>query len=314
MDDLKLISGNANRGLASDISSHIGTPLCDAEVSAFPDSETKVRIMEDVRGTDVFVIQPTCFPVNQNLMELLVICDALMRASAERITAVIPYYGYARQDRKHEGRVPITAKLVANLIVAAGASRILTVDLHSTQIQGFFDIPADHLYAAPVLVGHLKEVCSENAVVMAPDAGGMKMANAYAKRLGASLALVEKRRAGDDRVERGHIVGDVAGKEVVIVDDMITTAGTLVQAIEAAREAGASSVRAAATHPVMCSLAVERLKSAECEEIVVTDTIPLRPETKELDLKVLSVAPLLAEAITRIHRHESLSSLFLEKV
>ncbi len=314
MQYLKLFSGNANRKLAADIAAYIGIPVCEADVSSFPDGETKVRIMEDVRGADVFVIQPTCFPQNQNLMELLVICDALMRASADRITAVVPYYGYARQDRKHEGRVPITAKLVANLIVAAGASRVLTVDLHSTQIQGFFDIPVDHLYAAPVFIGYLREICSSHVVIMSPDAGGMKMANSYARRLGASLALVEKRRTGDDQVERGHVVGDVSGKEVVIIDDMITTAGTLVQAIEAATEGGASSVRAVATHPVLCNVAIERLKASTCKEVVVTDTIPLRPEIKGLRLKVLSVAPILAEAITRIHRHESVSSLFLEKV
>ncbi len=313
MNDLKLICGNANRKLAEDVAAHIGIPLCKADVSRFPDGETKVRIMEDVRGTDAFVIQPTCFPVNQNLMELLVICDALMRASASRITAVIPYYGYARQDRKHEGRVPITAKLVANLIAAAGAMRVLTVDLHSTQIQGFFDIPVDHLYAAPVLVGYLKETCSSEAVVMAPDAGGMKMANGYARSLGCSLALVEKKRRGDDEVERGYVVGEISGKDVIIVDDMITTAGTLVQAIGAARDGGAASVRAVATHPVMCKVAIQRLKDVKCEEIVVTDTIPLTQEADGLRLKVLSIAPMLAEAMMRIHRHESLSSLFLEK-
>ena len=313
MDELKLISGNANRKLAGDVAAHIGIPLCEADVSNFPDGETKVRIMEDVRGTDAFVIQPTSFPVNQNLMELLVICDALMRASAARITAVIPYYGYARQDRKHEGRVPITAKLVANLIVAAGASRVLTVDLHSTQIQGFFDIPVDHLYAAPVFLRYLEETCSPDVVVMSPDAGGMKVANAYARRLGVSLALVEKRRIGDEEVERGYVVGEVSGKEVIIVDDMISTAGTLVQAIAAAKENGAGVVRAVATHPVLCDAAIERLKSVDCEELVVTDTVPLRAEIQGVRLKVLSVAPLLAEAIMRIHRHASLSSLFLEK-
>ncbi len=238
MKTLHIITGNAHPALAEEIVGSLKTKLCGAEVGRFPDGETKVRILEDVRGTDVFVIQPVCPPQNENLMELLILIDAVKRSSAERITAVMPYYGYARQDRKHEGRVPITAKLVANLVEAAGADRVLTMDLHATQIQGFFDIMLDHLYAAPLLVKHLRETLRGDLAVLVADAGGMKMGAAYAKYLGATIALVEKTRVNDRDVTGGKVVGDIEGKDVVIADDMISTGGSMAQAIESARAAG----------------------------------------------------------------------------
>jgi len=287
-------------------------PLTSAEVARFPDGETKVRILEDVRGRDVFVIQPTCPPQNENLMELLIMIDALRRASADRVTAVIPYYGYARQDRKHEGRVPITAKLVANLITTAGANRVLTMDLHATQIQGFFDIPLDHLYGTPVLAAHIRGRMTTDVVAVAPDPGSIKLANAFAKRLGAGLALVEKRRISDSEVVAGNVVGDIEGKNVVIVDDMISTGGSMAEAIKMAKKFGANKVIAAATHAVFLDGTIERLAAASPDELVVTDTIPLRgdPARAGLTFEVLTVAPLLGEAIKRIHFNESVSSLF----
>ncbi len=312
MDKMRLVAGNAHPELAKAISRHLGQPLTETEVSHFPDGETKVRILEDVRGKDCFVNQPTCPPVNQNLMELVILIDALRRASAKRITAVVPYFGYARQDRKHEGRVPITAKLVANLLTTAGIDRLLAMDLHSTQMQGFFDIPVDHLFAAPVMIRHLRELKLDGQMVMmAPDAGGMKMVNAFAKRLGAPMALVDKRRVGDKEVERGYVIGEVAGKHAVIVDDMITTAGTASQAVRICREAGVRSVRIMATHAVFCGPAFERLRAAGPDEVVVTDTIPLHQRPDGLKLTVLSVAELLGEAIRRIRKDESLSRLFV---
>jgi ribose-phosphate pyrophosphokinase len=312
LDELRLLAGNAHPGLAEAIARSMGTGLCRAEVGRFPDGETKVRILEDIRGTDVFVVQPTAPPQNESLMELLIMIDAARRASAGRVTAVIPYYGYARQDRKHEGRVPITAKLVANLIATAGAQRVLTMDLHATQIQGFFDIPLDHLYAAPVLVKHLREQGFDQLVVMAPDLGSIKMANSFARKLDGGLALLDKRRTGDSEVEAGPVVGEIGGKDVVIIDDMITTGGSMSQAIRSARERGARRVVGVATHAVLLDKAVERLAAASPDEVVVTDTIPIRDdsETRGLKLKVLSVAPLLGKAIGRIHRNESVSSLF----
>jgi len=308
-----MVTGNAHPELAGAIAGNLGTELCRAEVGRFADGETKVRILDDVRGTDAFVIQPTCAPQNENLMELLIMIDALRRASAERVTAVIPYYGYARQDRKHEGRVPITAKLVANLIVTAGAQRVLTMDLHATQIQGFFDIPMDHLFAAPVMVKYLRETSGPDIVVLAPDAGGMKMAHAFANRLGGRLALVEKRRKTDTEVEPGYVVGDLKGKNVIVIDDMITTGGSMAQAMVCAREHGARTIVGAATHGVLLDGAVEKLAAAAPDEVVVTDTIPLHidPAGTGFKLKVLSVAGLLADAIRRIHLKESVSSLFV---
>jgi len=310
---LKVIAGNAHPVLAKAIVEGLGSTLCEADVTRFPDGETKVRILEDVRGTDVFVIQPTSPPQNENLMELLIVLDAARRASAEEITAVIPYFGYARQDRKHEGRVPITAKLVANLIATAGATRVLTMDLHASQIQGFFDIAVDHLYAAPVFVEYLRKNFGDDLTVLAPDPGAIKMASGYAKYLGAEIALVEKVRVSDTEVTGGKVVGDIKDRNVVIVDDMITTGGSMSQAIKAARSNGARHIVVAATHAILLDKAIERLAEAKADEIVVTDTIPLRVDPASIGFKltVLSVAPVLGEAIRRIHFNESVSSLFV---
>ena len=309
---MRVFTGNAHPELARAICDAISLPLGRAEVGRFPDSETKVHILEDVRGTDAFVVQSTSPPVNENLMELLVIMDALRRASAERITAVIPYFGYARQDRKHEGRVPITAKLVANLLVSAGASRVLAVDLHATQLQGFFDVPVDHIFAKPVLVQYIEERAISDLAVLSDTGGGLKMANSFAKRLKASFALIDKRRVGDEEVEHSYVVGDVKDKNVVIVDDMITTATSLCAAARAVKGAGARSVWAAATHGIFCGKAFERIAKVGFEEIIVTDTIPRREGPKGVPLKVLSVAGLLGEAMKRTHLNESVSQLFLD--
>ena len=313
MRTLKVIAGSSHPALAKAIVDGLGTKLCGADLGRFADGETKVRILEDVRGTDVFVIQPTSPPQNENLMELLIVLDAARRASATEITAVIPYYGYGRQDRKHEGRVPITAKLVANLIATAGATRVLTMDLHASQIQGFFDIAVDHLYAAPVFVEYLRENFGDNITVLAPDAGAMKMANGYAKYLDAEIALVEKARVSDSEVSGGKVVGDIKDRDVVIVDDMITTGGSMSQAINAARTNGAKRVVVVATHAVLLDKAIERLTEAKADEIIVTDTIPLRVDPAKIGFKltVLSVAAMLGEAIRRIHFNESVSSLFV---
>ncbi len=282
------------------------------DIMRFPDTETKVRILDDVRGIDAFVIQPTCPSVNENLMELLVIVDALRRASAKSITAVIPYFGYARQDRKHEGRVPITAKLVANLIAASGVDRVLCLDLHAAQIQGFFDIPMDHLFAMPVLIHYLKSCDLGKPVVMSPDVGSIKMADRYAKKIGCGIAVVEKRRISDENVETGYVIGDIANHDVIIVDDMITSAGSMAAAVKVAREAGARTVRAMATHGLFVSNAFERLRDAGATEVIVTDTVPPQAEVPpELEVKVISVAGLLADAIARIHRNKSVSLLFV---
>ena len=310
MDRLQLFSGNANTKLAGDIAGELGVEPGEMEVGRFPDGETMVRIGTDVRGKDVYIVQPTCPPVNEHLMELLVIMDAMKRASANRITAVVPYFGYARQDRKHEGRVPITAKLAANMIVVAGADRVLTMDLHSTQIQGFFDIPVDHLFARPVMLAHLKEKNLKAPVVLAPDTGSIKMADAFAKRLGGGLAVVYKRRKSSDTVERGYVIGDIEGKDIIIVDDMITTAGSMKLAVDTAREYGAASVMAMATHPVFCGPAFDRLIEAGPNEVAVTDSIPVNGAPKDLNITIMSVASLLASAIKRIHLNASVSSLF----
>jgi ribose-phosphate pyrophosphokinase len=312
MNYMKLFSGRAHPELAERVCEYLGLPIGRALMGNFPDGEISCKIDEDVRGRDVFILQPTCPPVNENLMELLIMIESLKRASAERITAVMPYYGYARQDRKDEGRVPITAKLVANLITRAGVDRVLAMDLHSAQMQGFFDIPVDHLFAAPVMIRHLRELkLGGETVIMAPDAGGMKMVNAFAKRLGAPMAMVDKRRVGDKEVDRGYVIGEIAGKHAVIVDDMITTAGTATQAVRVCREAGVRSVRIMATHAVFCGPAFERLRAAAPDEVIVTNTIPLPVRPDGFKLTVLSVAELLGEAMRRIRKDESLSRLFV---
>ena len=307
---LRLFSGNANRPLAEAICAHLGIDLGDATVDHFADGETFVKINENIRGSDIFVFQPTFAPAT-NLMELLIMVDAVRRASARRVTAVIPYYGFQRQDRKDQPRVPITAKLVANLITTAGADRVMTMDLHSAQIQGFFDIPFDHLYAAPVLVDYFLRRQVPNVVVAAPDVGSVKMARAYAKRLSASLAIVDKRRPRPDAVEMMNVIGEVEGKNVVIFDDIVSTGSTLVEAAKALKDAGARDIYAAATHGVLCGGAVELIAGSPVKELVVTDTIPHAPGSLPAGFRVLSVAPLLAEAIRRIHDEESLSSLFI---
>lgn len=309
---VKLITGNANRPLAVKVSEHFGMPLTDTTVTAFSDGEIMVQINENVRGYDVFVIQPTCAPVNHNIMELLLLIDALKRASARRIAAVIPYYGYARQDRKVQPRVPISSKLVADLLTAAGTNRILTIDLHAAQIQGFFNIPVDHLYAAPVLLDYIKKCRFEDLVIVSPDAGGVERARAFAKRLDASLAIVDKRREAANVSKVMHVIGDVKGKDAIILDDMIDTAGTTTQAAQALKDNGAKRVFAACSHAVLSGPAIERINNSVLEEIITTDTIPLDDKVSVCKkLKVLSVSSLLAEAIKRIHEETSVSSLFV---
>ncbi|MHC4600043.1 MAG: ribose-phosphate diphosphokinase [Planctomycetota bacterium] len=306
---LKIFSGNSNPELAKKICHSLEAPLERAEVCNFPDGEVNIKIDEDVRGRDVFVIQSTCPPVAQNLMELLAMIDCLRRASAARITPVIPYFGYARKDRKDEGRVPITAKLVANMITTAGADRVLSMELHAAQIQGFFDIPVDHLYASPVFANHFRELQLSDLTIVAPDVGGVKMARAYAKHLQADLAIVDKRRVSGEKTEVYHLIGEVKDRNVLMVDDMIATAGTLVEAVHILKQYGAKDICFSATHPVLCGPAIERLAEAPLKEVVVSDTIPL--EGKEIDkIKVLSVAPILGEAVKRIHYSESISELF----
>jgi ribose-phosphate pyrophosphokinase len=308
----KVFTGNANPALASEICYELGCPVGAANVRHFADGEVHLQIQENVRGADVFVVQPTCTPVDRNLMELLLMMDALKRASAERITAVLPYYGYARQDRKDRPRMPISARLVASLIERAGADRILAVDLHAAQIQGFFDVPVDHLFAAPVMVDYFDELRGEDLTVVSPDAGGVERARAFGKRLGSPLAIIDKRRSDVNVAEVMHIIGDVAGQHCLIVDDLIDTAGTLVKAAEALLEQGAKSVRACATHAVLSGPAVERIEESAIEEVIVTNSIPLREEADNCTrLKQLSVAPLLAKAIQSIHEDGSVSTLFV---
>jgi len=308
--NLLLFSGNANRQLSQEISEYLKIPLASAEVTQFSDGEIQVQINQNVRGADVFVIQPTCPPVNNNLMELLIMVDALKRASADRITAVVPYYGYARQDRKDRPRVPITAKLVADLLTAAGANRVLTIDLHAGQIQGFFNIPVDHLFAAPVIIGYFQSLGWDQMCVVSPDAGGVERARAIAKRLGASLAIIDKRRIGPNLAQVMHIVGDVRDKNVIIIDDIIDTAGTITQAVDSLIKQGARRVYASCTHPVLSGRAIERIENSRLEGLAVTNTIALN-EKKSKKLIVLSVASLLGEAISRIHKGTSVSSLFV---
>jgi ribose-phosphate pyrophosphokinase len=310
VDGCKLLTGNAHPQLARDIVANLRCTLGDCEVATFEDGEVQVRINENIRGLDVFVVQPT-FPPAANMMELFIMLDAVRRASARRVTAVVPYFGYARQDRKDQPRVPITAKLMANLITAAGADRMLTMDLHAPQIQGFFDIPFDHLYAAPVLVEYFRAKAIPNLVVVAPDIGSVKMARAYAKRLGAGLALVDKRRPKPDAVEVMSVIGEVDGMNAVLFDDMVTTARTVTMAAEVLKKMGAKDVYACATHGVLVPGAAERIAASPIRELVVTDTVPQAASQLGTKMKVLSVAPLLAEAIRCIHDERSLSSLFV---
>jgi ribose-phosphate pyrophosphokinase len=308
---MRIFTGNANRPLAQAIADNIGIPLGAMNCNRFPDGEVKVQVMEDVRGSDVFVVQTTT--TNDFLMELLVMVDALRRASAARITAVVPYFGYARQDRKHEGRVPITAKLVANLMVTAGINRVLTVDLHAQQIQGFFDVPVDHLIARPVQLDYLRSLNLQKAVVVSPDTGSIKLADRIAKSIGVPLAIIDKRRTGDSSTEVAHVIGNIGDCEAIIIDDMITTAGSMTNAIKTARQFGAKRTIPMCTHAVLCGDAYERLSSVQLDELVVTDTIPLKRRFADLPVKVLSLAPLLGSAIKNIHTNQSVSSLFVER-
>jgi ribose-phosphate pyrophosphokinase len=311
MDNLIIFSGNANKPLAEKICQYLGLPLGEAVVGRFSDGETSVEFRDNVRGKDVYVIQPTSIPANDHLMELLIMIDALSRASAAGITAVVPYYAYARQDRKTSPRVPISAKLVANVLTTAGARRLLTMDLHTGQIQGFFDIPVDHLYAAPVTLEYIRQNFTGELVMVSPDAGGVERARAFAKRLDSTLAIIDKRREAT-AIKAMTLVGNVWGKEAIILDDMITTGATVTLAAELLMRHGAKSVHACVTHPVMSRNAVSALQSSMVQSLAVTDTIPLSPEAAALEkIRVLSVAPLLGEAIRRIHNQDSVSSLFV---
>jgi ribose-phosphate pyrophosphokinase len=311
---LKLFSGNANPALAKEICGCLGIGMGAAAISSFSDGEIRIKIDENVRGADVFVVQSCCTPVNNSIMELLIMIDALKRSSAARITAVIPYFGYARQDRKDQPRVPITAKLVADLVTTAGTDRVLTMDLHAGQIQGFFNIPVDHLYALPVLLDYINKRFAKDlkdVVIVSPDAGGVERARAFAKRLQTNLAIIDKRREGPNNAQVMNIIGDVEGKHAILLDDMIDTAGTIVQGAQACSDKGAKSVWAGCVHPVLSGPALERLQGSRLTEVVVTNTIPLNGKDQQCPkLRVLSVAPLLGEAIKRIHGEESVSSLF----
>jgi len=308
-DTIRLIAGSAHPELAQAISETMDIPLCDADVGRFPDGEIDIKINDDLRGADCFVLQPLCPPVNENWIELLLLLDCLHRASAGRITAVMPYYGYARKDRKDEGRVPISAKVVANTLTTGGVDRVLTIDMHASQIQGFFDIPVDHLYAKPVLLEAISEMDIENPVVVTPDVGGIKMARGYAKVLGAGLAIVDKRRVSGSEIEVEHMIGDVDGRNVIIVDDMISTGGSIAEASRVVRKHGAKKIVIAVSHAVLCGPAVERLDDCPADTILVTDTIPRRGEVPH-QLRVISVAGLLSRAIANLHRSRSLSVLF----
>ena len=309
LGNLKLFTGNANPELAREIAEYIGTKLGDAQVKHFSDGEISIMIDESVRGDDVYIIQPACTPVNDNMMELLIMIDAVRRASAKRITAVLPYYGYARQDRKSRGREPITAKLVANLITQAGARRVLAMDLHAQQIQGFFDIPLDNLMGLPILADYYKHKDTENLVVVSPDMGGVARARNLAEQIGVPLAIIDKRRPRPNVSEVMNIIGDIEGKEVILVDDMIDTAGTITNGAQALIDRGAKCVDACCTHAVLSGPAIERIEKSPIQELVTTNTIPLGD--KKCDkIKVLSVAPVIGEAILRIHNDRSVSDLF----
>jgi ribose-phosphate pyrophosphokinase len=310
--ELKLLTGNANRALAEEIAQYLRAPLADADVTRFSDGEVYVQVNENVRGADVFVIQPTCPPVNDTLMELLIMVDAMKRASARRITAVLPYYGYARQDRKVQSRVPISARLVADLLEAAGIDRVLALDLHAGQIQGFFSVPVDHLFAGPVvMIDYLHKKDLHDPVIVAPDAGGVERARAMAKRFDAGLAIIDKRREGPNSAVAMHLIGDVKGRDAIVIDDIIDTAGTLMQAVTAVEREGARRIVACGVHAVLSGPAIERIKSSPIEKVVVTNSIPVTDGKRDAArITVLTVAPLLGEAIRRIHDEESVSTLF----
>ena len=311
-EQMKIFTGNANPALAGKICASLGCAMGAASVEPFSDGEIRLQILENVRGADAFVVQPTCTPVDRHLMELLLMIDALRRASAERITAVLPYYGYARQDRKDKPRMPISARLIANLIQRAGADRVLTLDLHAAQIQGFFDVPVDHLFAAPVMIEYFDSIGRRDMTIVSPDAGGVERARAFAKHMNAPLAIIDKRRTDVNVAEVMHIIGDVDGQHCLIVDDLIDTAGTLVKGAEALLKQGALSVTACATHAVLSGPAVQRIEESQIQEVVVTNSIPLREEAmRSSRIKTLSVAPLLARAIQSIHEDGSVSTLFI---
>jgi ribose-phosphate pyrophosphokinase len=308
--EMKVFSGSANRELAERICSYLGVPLGQATISSFPDSETYVRIEENIRGRDVFIIQPTCPPTNQHLMELLIMVDAARRASADRITAVIPFFGYARQDRKDQPRVPITAKLVANLLHASGVHRVLTMDLHAQQVQGFFDLPVDHLYSLPVLIKYLRQrLTAGKTVVVSPDLGGLKMASAYADALGANLAIVAKERRSATETEALYLIGEVKDRDILLVDDLTETAGTLTSAAELLKKRGAKKIYAGVSHAVLVDVAIQRLQKSKIEELITTNSTPVRP-VEGFKTTVLCVSELLGEGMKRIHNDESVSSLF----
>ncbi|MFH1540528.1 MAG: ribose-phosphate pyrophosphokinase [Elusimicrobiota bacterium] len=306
---LKVFSGSANQNLTKEICNFLKLPMSNLEISRFQDKETCIKILENVRGCDVFIVQPISSPANENLMELLIIIDALRRASAERITAIISYYGYSRQDRKVEPRVPITAKLVANLLTVAGVDRILTLDLHAGQIQGFFDIPVDHLFVRPIIVNYFKKKKLTNVTVVSPDAGGVERARSFAKRIKAELAIIDKRRISPDKAAVMHIVGDIKNKNIIIVDDMIDTAGTLVKVAQALKEAGAADIYAASAHGIFASDAYEKIEKSEIKEVVVSNSIYIKSMSKKI--KILSIGKLLADAVLRIHNDKSVSELFV---
>jgi len=310
--DLKIFSGSAHPRLAREIAQFLGVPLGQARLRRFPDTEVSFQIDENIRGTDIFLVQPTCAPVDQHLVEMLIMIDAFRRSSAARITAVIPYYGYARQDRKDKPRVPISAKLVANVIAAAGAHRVLTMDLHKAQIQAFFDIPVDHLFAAPIIIDYLSRQDLKNLSIVAPDAGGAERARAYAKRLGAELAVIDKRRSEDGTAEVMNVIGDIRGRTCVIADDIIDTAGTIQKAAQALKESGAERVLACAVHGVLSGPAIDRIEKSPLDKLIVTNTIPLEDKRARCDkIEELSVARLLGQAIRSIHEETSVSSLFV---
>ena len=308
--NMVLLAGSANPELAREIAKKVGIPLGNVLLGRFPEGEIQLQIRDNIRGKDVFILQPTCTPPNESLMELLILIDAARRASAKRITAVLPFFGYARQDRKDKPRVPITAKLVANLIVSSGANRVLAMDLHAGQIQGFFDIPVDHLYSINVLGSYFKRKKIKDLVVVSPDVGGIKMARGYAKLFNCDLAIVDKRRESASKTHVMHIIGSVAGKNVIIIDDMISTGGSLVEAAKALKNAGALDIYANIVHPVLAGSAVERIRNSDIKELIVTNSIPLGPEKRIKKITQLSIAALLADAICRIHYNESISTLF----
>lgn len=313
LSKLKVFTGNSNPDVAHKICEYLKIPLGDAYVGRFPDGEIDLKINEDIRGSDIFVVQSICPPVNDNLVELLMFIDCIKRASAARITAVIPYYGYARKDRKDEGRVPITAKLVANLICEAGVDRVVAMDLHAAQIQGFFDIPVDHIFAFPVLCEHYKSLNLSDAIVVSPDVGGIKIARAYSSKLNIKMAVVDKRRVGPEETEVGFVIGEVKDKNVIMIDDIIATGGSIAQAARVLKEKGAKDIYVGTTHAILCGKAAEKLASAPIKEVAVTDTIPLDGRVKPLGEKisVLTISELLGEAIRRIHTNESVSAMFV---